>query len=100
MTKQEEIRDQMVEFANENYVLRPRGVSYQECMVDDMLNYLHSQGVVMIKVDKELFLGTGSFSGLGEETARQIYSQQKAKAELLEAGYVAVIPLIQGDDIP
>lgn len=46
-TKQEKIRKGLLRFANENYVLKPDGWTDQDCMVDDMLNYLHSEGTVI-----------------------------------------------------
>lgn len=52
MTK-EEIQEGLLEIAHRNYVLRPEGWTYQDCMVRDMLVYLDNHGLVL-KVEREL----------------------------------------------
>ena len=51
---------------------------------------------VVIKVDRELPVMTGSFVGLDESTIREVYYHQRAIIELLNDGYVVVEPLIEG----
>ena len=84
MTKQEEIREGM-----ENVIRGYEGAErWSGVITDGLLGYLHSQGVV-IKVDREL-PDMPCYSHTREKTA---YS--RSQEDMLNAGYVAVEPLIK-----
>lgn len=97
MTKQEEIREGIGKIVSDTVKLHSIRAGNQAVFVytgdkplqDLILEYLHSQGVV-IKVDKE-FPESLTVYGYGEEKYLRMVSPQ----ELKEAGYVAVEPLIK-----
>ena len=100
MTKQEEIREVL-----ENKIKAIRRwedvplVDSATYLVDDLLNYLHSQGVV-IKVDRELPKNTtrevipGDIEG--SQRLRKVGDSyyEKAQKEMISMGYVTVKSLI------
>ena len=88
MTKQEEIREGVEKFVSEAYWYEGKK-NVVESITNELLQYLHSQGVVL-KVKRDLpecpYIKTR-------------YPERKAwgwsRNALLDAGYVAVIPLIE-----
>ncbi len=88
MTTREEIREEIERILDE-LLFSPGesddGYTYNLTgCITNLLNYLHSQGVV-IKVDRELPIITDIGWGV---------SAKKEQVKMLEAGYVAVEPLI------
>lgn len=45
MNKQDEIREGVYNILNENYILKPGGMSEADCMVHDILAFLHFKRV-------------------------------------------------------
>ena len=99
MTKQEEIREEVPNFINKHIKRSQdcgrRGISLRgsglyldaEPFMEEVLTYLHSQGVV-IKVDRKL-------PATHWENEDMIRGWNIAEKEMLNAGYVAVEPLIE-----
>ena len=105
MTKQEEIREGILKIIH--FYNRGTTDANDAQLRDKLISYLHSQGVV-IKVDRELpenpiwaTLEKTVISGAGIETREQIKLEgagstyKIAQQEMLQAGYVAVEPLIK-----
>lgn len=97
MTKQEEIRHWFCKYLAQfnrqlNYDRLPqhRKDSYKLMVEEDVIPYLHSQGVV-IKVDKKL--PTWALAIIGDELPNATY--KVAQKDMLIAGYVATEPLIK-----
>ena len=103
MATREEIREGIEKFVSEAYWYEG-----EKNMVVDitsrLVNYLHSQGVV-IKVDRELPLNkmTCNMKIIGEpEATKQVQDEirremaiwEEVQRDILQAGYVAVEPLI------
>ena len=88
MTKQDEIREKIEEiFRNDTQY-----PSWDKA-TDAVLNYLHSQGVV-IKVEKELPTIDWMDGRAIDRDSPGFRGYQVAQQQMLNAGYVAVEPLI------
>ena len=99
MTKQEEIREEILRIENcETAIECPLEPDdpCAECRTNQILSYLHSQGVV-IKVEGELPEEPTwcSLDGKAIRGARSVY--KIAQQDILNAGYAPVEPLIEGD---
>ena len=78
------------------YIHQAQGFIEGCCPVDDItdkiLSYLHSQGVV-IKVDREL----PQITPAEYPVVPEAIVAQRTQQDMLEAGYVAVEPIIEED---
>ena len=85
MTKQEEIREGVYKQIRSDVV----GHSRTSYLAEGIINYLHSQGVV-IKVDREL-----PDNEVWHKVEREFEAYCAGRNDMLKAGYVAVEPLIK-----
>lgn len=93
MSKQEEIREGVAEILSSLEGGRG-GAEYR--LTDNILSYLHSQGVV-IKVKKSIMDVPLPEMGFDAYTREGVISKcHLTKLKILEAGYVVVEPLIEG----
>ena len=93
-TKQEEIREGMEAIIQKFEDDSPEaGYGYEKReMVAELRNFLHSKGVV-IKVERELPVQPSLHSGC--ESFDHHFDRERAQRHMIEAGYVAVEPLIK-----
>jgi len=97
MTKQEKIRQGLL--TEVKYITKAgdnlNKIAEAECITDQMLNYLHSEGMV-IKVDRELpELKSLPSEASAEEKAAYLLGAINALRHIEDAGFVAVEPIIE-----